>query len=114
MLLDPFEEQLHLPAAPVKLGDRECWQGEVVGQEARVVAGLGVVEANASQRRFEIFVRLEAGEHNGLIANQSGRAIDWMRVTTFGFEVGLTARNKKAAGLVEAIQTLEIDEAAID
>src|SRR5450830_74066 len=114
MLLYPFEEQFDLPAAPVELGDCECWQREVVGQEDKVLGGFGVLEADASQRRFEVFVRLETSEHNRLIADQPGRAIDWMRVTAFGFEVGLAARNKEAAGLVEAIQTLEVDEAAID
>src|ERR1039457_5732849 len=114
MLLDPFEEQFHLPAAPVKLGDRECWQCEVVGQEDKVLGSLGVLEANASQRSFEVFVRLEADEHNGLIADESDRAIDWLRITAFGLGVGLPARNKEAPGLVQAIQTLEVGEATID
>mgnify|MGYP003457727922 CR=1 FL=1 len=30
MLLDPFEEQLHLPTAPVQLGDRQRRQEEIV------------------------------------------------------------------------------------
>src|ERR1035437_9503836 len=114
MLLYPFEEQFDLPAAPVEFGDCKCWQREVVGQEDKVLGGVGILEANSSQRRFEVFARLETSEHNGLIADQSGRAIDWMRVTAFGFEVGLAARNKKAAGLVEAIQALEVDKATID
>lgn len=33
MLLDPLEEQFDLPAATVKLGDRERRQLEVVGQK---------------------------------------------------------------------------------
>ena len=33
MLLDPFEEQLHLPAVLVKLADRRGWKGQVVGEE---------------------------------------------------------------------------------
>jgi len=33
VLLDPLEEQLHLPAALVDLGDGKCRKREVVGQK---------------------------------------------------------------------------------
>ncbi len=33
MLFDPFEKQLHLPAAAIKIGNRDGRQNEVVGQE---------------------------------------------------------------------------------
>ncbi len=114
MLLDPFEEQFDLLAAPIKRGDRECRQCEIVRQKDKVLGGLRILEANASQRRFEVLARLVTSEHDGLIADQSGRAIDWMRVTAFGFEILLAARNKEAAGPVDAIEALEGDEAAID
>ena len=38
MLFDPFEKQLDLPAALVKGGDSEGWQGRVVGQEYQCFA----------------------------------------------------------------------------
>ena len=41
MLLDPFEEQFDLPPLTVELGDRQCRQGEVVGEEDQLLAGLG-------------------------------------------------------------------------
>ncbi len=34
VLLDPSEEQLYLPATFVQVGDRQGWQGKVVGQVA--------------------------------------------------------------------------------
>ena len=49
MLLDPLEEQFHLPAAPIKFGDRERGQREVVGQEHQRLAFVGL-EANAPQQ----------------------------------------------------------------
>ena len=48
-LLDPFEEQLHLPAQPVELIDCERGQIEVVRQERQALAGLGVAIANVPQ-----------------------------------------------------------------
>ena len=68
MLLDPFEEQLHLPAclvereqvgrqqrhfpaAFVKLRDGQRREGEVVGQEDQVRVMFRVEEMNAASRR---------------------------------------------------------------
>jgi len=49
MLLDPFEEKFHLPAAVVQLGDRQCRQGEVVGQEDVVTCLQPRVERDTSR-----------------------------------------------------------------
>ena len=54
MLLDPLEEQLHLPTAAIQLGDRQGGQDEVVGQEDQPLAGLRIVESDAPQRRLEV------------------------------------------------------------
>ena len=69
MLFDPFEKQLHLPAATIKLGDGECGQGEIVGEKHQPLAGIGVLESNATQRRIEVLARVKSGEQDGLIAN---------------------------------------------
>jgi DNA repair protein RadC len=60
MLLDPFEEQLDLPPASIEFGDREGRQREVVGEKDQRLVGLGILEPNASQRRVEAFVGIEA------------------------------------------------------
>jgi len=39
VLLDPLEEQFHLPSAPVQGADGRCWQGKLVAQEHQVLAG---------------------------------------------------------------------------
>ena len=49
MLLDPFEEQLHLPAALVQRCDGQGWQSPVVGQENQRFSRLGVFVSNAPQ-----------------------------------------------------------------
>ena len=47
VLLDPLEEQLHLPAILVQRSDGQRRQRRVVGQEDQVLAGLGVLETHA-------------------------------------------------------------------
>ena len=113
MLLDPFEKQFDLPPASIQIGDGDCRQGEVVGQENQPFAGLGVFELDAAQRRVEVLARVEAGEHDGLIANQARAAIDGMRIAALGFEIGLGARHKEAARFVQAMKPLEVDIASV-
>src|ERR1019366_1543875 len=106
MLLYPFEKKLDLPTASIEFGDGESRQCEVVGQEDQTFAGLRIFEANAPQRCLKSLVRIKSGEHDHLIADQSRRAIDWMRVATLGLQVRLTARSKETPDLVEAKQSL--------
>ena len=48
VLLDPLEEQSHLPSAPVWGADGRCWQGKLVSQEHQVLARLEIAIADAS------------------------------------------------------------------
>jgi hypothetical protein len=66
-----------------------------------------------SQRRLEAFVRVEAGEHDGLVADQSGGTIDRVRVAPLDLEIGLAAGHEEAPGLVEAVQPREVETAPI-
>ncbi len=109
MLLDPFEEQLDLPTASIKLGDSDCRQREVVGQEHQPFSGFGIFESDAAQWCVEILARVEASQHDGLIADQSGVPIDGMRIAAPGFEIGLDSRNKEAACLVKTVEPAKVD-----
>jgi len=113
MLLYPFEEQLHLPATPVKLGDGQCWQGKVVGQKYQRLPGLRIFEADSPQRRLVVLERIETGEPNGLIADQPCRPIHGMRVTSLDPQIRLAPRDEEAAGSVESIEPLEVEKPAI-
>ena len=50
ILFEPFEEQLDLPAALVKLGDRQGVEGKIVGQKNPPFVGFGIVITDAAQR----------------------------------------------------------------
>lgn len=113
MLFDPFEKQFDLPPAPIQLGDRQCGQREIVGQEDQRFACLRVFEPNSPQRLLEILVSVESREDDRLVANKARTAIDWMRVTPLCFEIRFAADDKEASGLVQSIKAREIGEAAI-
>ena len=69
VLLDPLEEQFHLPSAPVQGADGRCWQGKLVGQEHQVLAGLGIAIADASQLAWVVLGGIEAVKGDGLVAD---------------------------------------------
>ena len=107
MLLDPLEEQLHLPAAAIELGDRECRQREVVGEEHQCLAFVGL-EPDASQRFGVAGLGVEHRQGYRLIADQSRGAVHTTRIATHGLEVGLGACHEECARQVQSMQPLEI------
>src|SRR5208282_21428 len=68
---------------------------------------------NTQQWRLEALVRVEAGKKDGLIADQTGAAVDRVRVTPLDLEIRLAAGHEEAARLVEAVQPLEVEKAPI-
>ena len=50
MLLDPFEEEFDLPAAPIQLRDGQRRDGEVVGQKDQRLARFWIAITDATQR----------------------------------------------------------------
>src|SRR4249919_1828279 len=113
MLLDPFEEQLDLPARFVKLGDGEGVEGEIVGEEHQPLTGLRIIELDPAQRTVETLARIEAGQENCLIAYQPGRAIDGSRIAAASLEIGLGASDEETSGIIETRKPLEIDIASV-
>src|SRR5437899_3366394 len=58
-------------------------------------------------------MRVEASKDDALVADQPGLAIDRMRIAALDLEVRLATGHEEAAGLVEAIEALEDEEATI-
>ena len=96
MLLDPFEEQLDLPAALVERADGERGQGCLVGEEDEGLAGLWIFEADAAQVPRVVLLALEAIEGDGLVAQDACRAIGGHRVQPPSIEIALGARDEEA------------------
>ena len=75
VLLDPLEEQLYLPSAPVQGANGQRRQRKLVGQEHQVLSGLGIAIADATQVGGVVLGGIEAVESNGLVADEFGGAV---------------------------------------
>ena len=57
VLLDPLEEQFHLPSGLVQQADGQRWQVKVVGEETKMAVFFGVIEMDAAERLGVVLVR---------------------------------------------------------
>lgn len=101
MLLDPLEEEFHLPAAFVQSADGGGRKGEVVGDEHQSLAGLGVLEADAPQNFGVSLTGVETVQRDGLVANDAGREIRRRRVDAMSIHVRLGAIHKEGPSLMQ-------------
>jgi len=76
VLLDPLEEQFHLPAGFVQPSDRQRVEREAIGQQHQTLAGVRVGVADAAQAIGVVLGRLDAAQRDGLVAAQAGRLVD--------------------------------------
>jgi len=113
MLFDPFEKQFDVPTAAIQLGDGQCWQDEIVGEEHQAFAGRRIFEADSTKRRIEVLLGVKACQYDGLIANQAGASIDGMGIATLGFEVGFGAGDKETFRFVQLKKSIEVDVASV-
>jgi hypothetical protein len=113
VLLDPFEEHRHLPAALVEGADGRGRQAGVVGQEDQCPARLGVFEADAAKVLRIVGGRVEAVEHHALIANHPIGAVRGVRVDPSRIHVRLGAGDEERTGLMHRVQAPEVHVAAI-
>ncbi len=113
VLLDPFEEQLDLPTAAIKLGDSQWWQAEVVGQKDESLIRLGVEITNAAQLFGIAFAGNGIDKCNDLIADHSRSSVYWLRVESLEIEPLSGTGDKEARSEVQFVQAREIEVTAI-
>ena len=77
ILLDPLEEELHLPTLFVDFGDRPCCEPKVVGQEVILVAGFGIAKPHSAQWDWTVLLSLLSRPLNRLVARQTAGTIDF-------------------------------------
>lgn len=112
MLLDPFEKQLDLPTAAIKIGNALRRQVEMVGQKDQRLA-LRIFDFDAPDRRWEMLLRIKAGQRTQLVADDAGRAICWQGVSSRKAQIRLGTRHEETACLVQTVQSGEVEIAAI-
>jgi len=72
MWLDPFEEEFHLPAAFVKLGNDQCRQRKVVGEENEALVVFGIAEGDPPNRSRIFKIRILSFVIIGIFAREEG------------------------------------------
>ena len=114
MLLDPLEEQLDLPAQTVRLvvmvraGNAKLLERKT--SRLPVSGSLNLIRRSGAGKPL---CESEAGERDGLVADEAGASVDRMRVSALGLEVSLGADDEEAAGLMKATEPIEVDVSAI-
>ena len=113
VLLDPLEEQFHLPAALVERGDRQGRQRRIVGQERQRLARFRVVETDAPQMLRVVLGRVMPVETNPLVADHARGAVGLGRIHAPRIHAALGARHEERTGLMHREEPCEVQIAAI-
>jgi len=113
VLLDPFEEQFHLPAILVKCGNGQRRQARVVGQKYQRLARIGVFEADAPDMFGIAFGHVKAVQRDGLIADNPFCSVGLGRIHAMRVQVALGAGHKESPGLMQRIEPRVVQIAAI-
>ena len=113
VLLDSLEEQFNLPSAFVERVDGCSGQGELVGEEDKVLAGVRVVVADAAQVAGINLAAFIAVERDGLIGKDAGLLVRRVGVDAGCVEVAFGASDKEGSGQMDAMKPEEIEIAAI-
>ena len=108
VLLDPFEEQLHLPALAVQVGNQFGLQSEVVGQKHQAFPCV-VLDHHPAQRCRIVLARIVRRQHTRLIADHCrARPVHRLRIAPLELGVAFGTRHKESLGLVNHEQAGEI------
>ena len=100
VLLDPFEEQLDLPAAFVQSGNGQGRQGRVVGQEDKSLLGCWVLEPYTAQVFGVVLRNVVTVQCDGLIADKTAAPVHLGRVHTPAVNVAFGAGHIEGAFLM--------------
>jgi len=102
---------LHLPVAAIQFGDGQSRQLEMVGQKDQALVVLGIVVLYPPQLGGVILSSSNAGQLDGLIATQTARLVDGMRINPLELQIRLGANHEEGLRLVQAIKPREVDVA---
>lgn len=113
MELNPFEEQLDLPAAFVQSGNGQGRQACVVGQKDPCLLGDGFFESDTAQVLRIVLGSIVPIQRNGLIADDAVAPIHLGRVNAPSVHTAFGAGYKEGAGLMHLKQTSKVDLASV-
>jgi len=113
VLLDPFEEQLDLPAGLVDLGDDDGLDFEVVGYEHEQFPRLCIEKANSSEVAWIVPLAFRISETDRLIAPQASGLFHRPGLLDVIAHVGFGSGHEESRCRPDPIEPPEIDVSAI-
>lgn len=114
MLLDPLEEQFHLPALAIQVGNQCGLQNEVVRQKNDAFACFVLDNDTAQQCRI-VLAGVEQRQYTRLIAHDIRRdLVHRVGIASLELGIALGASDKERVGLMNYKQALEIQITAIE
>ncbi len=109
MLLDPLEEQFHLPATLVQFGNGERQQLRIVGQKHQFLVAFQIFITDAPQRVRVFVATVGATQLDGLIADHAGGTIHLARIDSLILGIGFGSQYEVTADLVHHVQAREVE-----
>src|SRR4051794_25272726 len=109
MLLDPFEEELHLPSTLVERANGCRGKQEVIRQEDQCLARFRILEANTTEMMRVARLRKRSVECDRLIADDAGTTVVGSRVNAACGGVRLRSGDEERARLIERKEALEVE-----
>lgn len=113
MLLDPAEEQLHLPAALIELGDGERGQEKIVGQKHQPFLARSIVVTNSAKPLGIAAFGNWIVERDDLIGSKAGPPVDRLREEPLTIEASFGPSHEEGSRLVEPVESSKVEISAI-
>lgn len=107
VLLDPFEDQLHLPAALIQRAHGQWGQRGIVGQKHPCPVRLGIFESEAPQMLGKVIGDVNAVELNGQ-DNSARGSVDPGRVHAAGVHAAFGSRRRGRSRLMQIEESAEV------
>lgn len=101
ILLDAFEERLHLPAALLQRRNGQRWQWRMIKKKHQHHARLGILESDAPKMLAIVLGHVKTAEMNGLIANHSQGSAGLARVHAPGAHAAFRSDHKERSRLMQ-------------
>jgi len=112
VLLDPFEEQFHVPAEPIQIGDGYGRKRKIVGQKDELFLGGGIEISDTPYLGRKSFLCIKIVSDDNLIASDGFR-LCLLGVKPSEAKVVLCTGDKECTGLMHSVQPGKVDITAI-
>jgi hypothetical protein len=105
MLLDPAEEELHLPALFVNIGDGHGGYGKNIGKVDKTLVCVHVHVGHPAHGLRVGRSGFFAGENNPLIGTESQRFVHFLRIEAAAPKIALGANHEESGKQVQCIKS---------